>query len=126
MRYPIDTTPQMVYTTTCHATKRAQVYHKARLSVKRAPSSAKATEGKNKERSLLRQGYGGQARRKVKTMMSKHENAKRRLRIAEKRYAEAVYDFYRTAANPEPSVSLGKYDFFGIGVICHAMASREL
>lgn len=59
-------------------------------------------------------------------MMSKHENAKRRLRIAEKRYAEAVYDFYKTAANPEPSMSAGKYDFFDIGVICQAAASRKL
>lgn len=59
-------------------------------------------------------------------MMSKHENAKRRLRMAEKRYAEAVYDFYRTAPNPEPSMSAGKYNFFDIGVICQAAASRNL
>ena len=59
-------------------------------------------------------------------MMSEHENAMRRLRIAEKRYAAAVYDFYMTAANPEPSMSAGKYDFFGIGVICQAAASRKL
>ena len=63
---------------------------------------------------------------KVKTMMSEYEKAKLRLRKAEKRYAEAVYDFYMTAANPEPSMSAGKYDFFDIGVICQAAASRKL
>ncbi len=46
--------------------------------------------------------------------------------MAEKRYAEAVYDFYRTAPNPEPSMSAGKYNFFDIGVICQAAASRNL
>ena len=58
-------------------------------------------------------------------MISEYEKAMRRLRRAEKSYAAAVYDFYRTATNPEPSTSAGKYNFFGIGVICQATASRK-